>query len=179
MITALDYKVDGHKLLIEVLATLTKLQISDEDQILFTHRKQDTDLDRFLRGAGSLKRENRNGLWAYTGEFAYLAEEFKNTYLEQVIEDVRNIAAEYPKRIGRVRLLRLKPKTCYSLHTDKEEFRFHIPLATSRQSFFVCGDQIGRMEEIGRLYTFRTNLEHTAVNASFQDRYHLVFDTWA
>jgi hypothetical protein len=175
MITALDYKVDAPRLLVELMIIFQRLNLED-DQILLTHRK---DKPSFTVGAGSLKNEYGRGHWARTGEFAYLAKEFENTLAATVIQDVRKIAEDYNKRIGRVRMLRLKSKTCYSLHTDKEEFRFHIPLLTNRSCFFVCGEQLGRMEEVGRLYTFRTDLEHTAVNASFQDRWHLVFDTCA
>lgn len=175
MISELDYHIDVPKLLVESTAILEQLKIADLDQILLTHRKGTKGNERFTQYAGSLRNEKG----VYTAEFAYLAEEFKGTYIAQVIEDVRNIAATYPKRIGRVRFLRLKPRSCYTLHIDKEEFRFHIPLVTNRSCFFVCGDQIGRMLEVGRLHQFQTNLEHTAVNASLQERTHLVFDTWA
>lgn len=173
MIERLDYSTEAGTLLVEITAVLERLKIADEDQILLTHQRDEVGCDRFLKGAGSIK-----DMGVSTGNFAYLAEEFKGTRVEAVIRDVRRLAINYHTKIGRVRLLRLKPKTCYSLHTDKEEFRFHIPLVTNRSCLFICGEQISRMEEVGRLYTFRTNLEHTAINASFQNRLHLVFDTW-
>jgi len=102
----------------------------------------------------------------------------KGSYFEEVIQLVTDHARKYGDGIGRVRLMRLKPRTCYTLHMDPEEFRYHIPLITNDQSFFVVGDCIDRMKYVGQLYTLRTKEMHTAVNASYINRDHLVFDTY-
>lgn len=179
MITQLDFKIDAAKFLIETTRVLEDNKIDCEiNQVLLTHKKEFSGTDRFLVGANDLRNGVRGELVG-TREFSYLAEEFKHTIVDDVIREVKKIALrDFKTMIGRVRLLRLKSKTCYSLHIDKEEFRFHIPLITNRSCFFVCGNELGRMEEVGRLYLFKTNLEHTAVNASHQERLHLVFDTW-
>lgn len=135
--------------------------------------------NKWTHGAGSLFDDAKQKWWARTADFSKLDESFDGTYTASVIEQVRAIALTHGKKIGRVRVLTLAPKTCYSLHTDKEEFRFHIPLMTSGSSFFICNDLIDRMPVAGQLYKFQTNEPHTAVNAhKFEQRSHLVFDTY-
>lgn len=114
-----------------------------------------------------------------TSDYTTVNKIFKGTYLEEVIEEVKKQAASDGVCIGRVRFLLLKPKTCYSWHWDPDEFRYHIPLRTSEQCFFVSGESVERMPEVGRLYRFDTKEYHTAINGSLKlVRYHLVFDTY-
>ena len=130
-------------------------------------------------GIGSLYDNDQGKVITTTSTFNLINPHIKGSYIEDVIQDVTTLAANtYNVGIGRVRLMRLKPKTCYTLHLDPEEFRFHIPLVTNDQSFFVIGDTIHRMKYIGQLYILKTNDWHTAVNASYIDRDHLVFDTF-
>lgn len=182
-ISALNFKFNGEDLLSEWQDLEFDLTLELEDdpltQILLTHRPNDSQKERWTYGAGSLWSEAMKRHWARTSMFSKLDDRFCGTAIGETISEVRDVAATFGKKIGRVRVLTLLPKTCYSLHTDAEEFRFHIPLQTSHSAFFVSGDNIDRMTEIGRLYMFRTNLEHTAVNASInQRRIHLVFDTY-
>ena len=73
----------------------------------------------------------------------------------------------------RVRLMNLKSKTCYSYHQDYGK-RFHIPIITNDNCFFVIDDKIKRYPADGNWYIIDTTLKHTAVNASREDRIHLV-----
>ena len=98
--------------------------------------------------------------------------------MEEVIERVREVASQDGVKIGRIRFMYLLPKTCYTLHVDLEEFRYHVPLVSNKRCFFVNADQVERMCGIGQLYRFRTREPHTAVNASTETRIHLVFDTY-
>lgn len=173
----LELRIDVERFTDIVDPILKKNRIEDELQIQLRHMPgelQEHYTKRFTWGSGSLWDEEKREMWAQTSDFSELQAELKGTYVEDVIEMVQAVS---PKNLGRVRLLTLLPKTCYSLHRDPEEFRYHIPLETSLGSFFISGGEFVRMEEPGRLYTFKTNQFHTAVNAHKHDkRRHLVFD---
>jgi len=79
------------------------------------------------------------------------------------------------KELGmtRSRVMRLKPKTCYSYHQDPTQ-RIHIPLITNDKCFMVVSDQILYYKANGDHYYMDTTQLHTAVNASYEDRIHLV-----
>jgi hypothetical protein len=151
--------------------------IPDNDalQIALTHSKERQSWDD---GVGSLYDYGENRVIGKTSDFTILNERLKGTYIETVIQEVEEQAAKDSVSLGRIRILKLLPKTCYSLHRDIEEFRYHIPLKSSPQCFFVSGDRVEYMTRLGGLYRFRTREPHTAVNASFEDRIHLVFDTY-
>ena len=122
---------------------------------------------------------------AETGQQLFLESEFTELVpglpesIKKVIEEVRAFTKQnYNKNIGRVRFIRLKFKTCLSYHTDYDEFRLHIPVKKDKKSFFIVDDLVFRMPVKGQLYFLRTNVPHTAVNASYSnDRIHLVFNT--
>lgn len=87
---------------------------------------------------------------------------------------------EFGHKLGRIRLLNLKFKTCLSYHVDYDSFRLHVPLITNSKCFFVVNDKLHRMPKPGSLYFLNTGQLHTAVNASFcYDRLHLVCGTYA
>lgn len=183
IIERLEYSIDVERF----LGVISKfVHLNEQTQIMLTRDSRyskaipGADLAHPLQwanGAGSLFNQRLKRYTSKTSDYTHLPSFFVGTYVEEVIENVKKIAS--PKKIGRVRLLTLLPKTCYSLHIDEEEFRFHIPIQTSHDSFFVSGTTIDRMPEVGQLYTFKTDEEHTAVNASLTEkRIHLVFDTY-
>lgn len=176
-INEVDYRIDTGQFLAVVDPILRLYEFQDYTQIILNYRPGIPTYMHWTHGAGSLWNDSAHRYWAQTSDFSELNAELKGTYVEEVIKDVRRLAA--PKKIGRVRLLSLLPKTCYSLHKDAEEYRFHIPLVTNHSCFFISGNEIGRMETVGQLYTFNTRDEHTAVNADLRIiRRHLVFDTY-
>ena len=71
------------------------------------------------------------------------------------------------------RILRLYPKTCYSYHRDRTQ-RVHIPIITNDNCFFVIEDKIKRCPANGNHYLIDTTQLHTFVNASKQERIHIV-----
>ena len=75
--------------------------------------------------------------------------------------------------LHRVRLMKLKSKTCYSYHQDLGK-RFHIPIITNDNCFFVIDDKIVRYPADGNWHIIDTTKKHTAVNASWEDRIHLI-----
>ena len=178
----LNAQFDAQLLFTELRTKMKEVGQQESNQFLLTPHPSHLLLNEqacWTMGAGSLYDDEAKRYWARTSDFSELHETFKGTQVGECVELVREIAFGFKKKIGRVRLLTLDPKTCYSLHTDKEEFRFHIPLFTSSSSFFVCNDLIDRMPVPGQLYLFKTDAPHTAVNAhKFEKRSHLVFDTF-
>lgn len=130
-------------------------------------------------GIGSLWDYQLGKFTAETGDFTVINDDFKDDVcLMRVIGAVKEDAAKHGKLIGRIRFMRLKPKTCLTLHKDPDEFRYHMPLETSYNCFFVVGTCVFRMPKVGQVYLLDTREEHTAINASNNDRIHLVFDTF-
>ena len=65
-------------------------------------------------------------------EIEYNQPIFDLPYINSIIEE---------HNLYRVRLMKLKSKTCYSYHQDQCK-RFHIPLITNDNCFFVFEDEI-------------------------------------
>lgn len=146
----------------------------------------------------SFRHTTQSGLWADgvgslqydDGEQSQDESMFKymNPATPQPIQQIFNhllvIALANGLCLGRVRLMKQRPKTCLSLHADTDRVRFHVPVYTNPDAFFVCGPdrdrlQVGRMTLPGHLYTLRTDQLHTIVNANKKyAREHLVFDTF-
>ena len=73
----------------------------------------------------------------------------------------------------RSRLMKLKPFHCYSYHKDASK-RMHIPLITNERCMFIIDDEVHRYPADGNSYVIDTTKMHTAINASHEDRYHIV-----
>tara|TARA_B100000508_G_C11460980_1_gene279246 strand:- start:2888 stop:3325 length:438 start_codon:yes stop_codon:yes gene_type:complete len=73
----------------------------------------------------------------------------------------------------RTRVMRMLKKSCYSYHYDKTK-RIHIPLVTNKNCFMVIEDEIFRYPADGNYYIVDTTKMHTFVNASFEERIHIV-----
>ena len=73
----------------------------------------------------------------------------------------------------RTRVMIMQPKTCYTYHLDLTK-RIHIPLITNDKCFFVIEDKVVRYPADGNYYVVDTTKMHTAVNASFEERIHIV-----
>lgn len=143
-------------------------------QLAITH----SDKGGWFDGVGSLYDYTENKFINETNEFTQLNSWFKGRYMEEVIREVTYMAEKDCVKLGRIRLMRLDPCTCYTLHQDPDEFRYHIPLKTNINCFFVSEGLIEKMYSVGSLYKFATTKHHTAVNASRETRLHIVFDTW-
>ena len=79
------------------------------------------------------------------------------------------------KQLGmfRTRLMRLQPYQCYSYHIDPT-VRVHIPLITNENCFMIIEDKMYRYPADGNHYLADTTKIHTFVNASLEDRIHIV-----
>ena len=73
----------------------------------------------------------------------------------------------------RSRVMKMRDRTCYSYHVDPTG-RMHIPLKTNDNCFFVIEDEVVRLPANGSSYFIDTTKKHTFVNASFEERIHIV-----
>jgi len=97
--------------------------------------------------------------------------EVEFTYPLFDIPYINSIIKEH--NLYRVRLMNLKSKTCYSYHKDQGK-RFHIPIITNENCFFIVEDKLIRYSADGNYCIIDTSKKHTAVNASWEDRIHLI-----
>jgi hypothetical protein len=97
----------------------------------------------------------------------------------EFIKPILAYIQESGRRACRARIMTLEPKTCLSYHRDTTMWRYHIPMKTSWDSFFLVDDEVRRMPQEGALYKLNTSLMHTAVNAhKTERRSHLVVSVW-
>lgn len=83
--------------------------------------------------------------------------------------------------IGRTRLMRLDGNAEATAHCDvnyywQERYRVHIPILTTPQVQFVCGDESVHMSA-GQCWVFDTTRRHNVINPQPTRRIHLVVDT--
>ncbi len=86
------------------------------------------------------------------------------TYTNKIIRDLG---------MTRTRVMKMQSKTCYSYHRDMTQ-RIHIPLVTNPNCFFVIDDEVVRLPADGNHYFIDTTKRHTFVNASWEERIHIV-----
>lgn len=117
-----------------------------------------------------------DGVGWYEGsesDFSQFNAEFRGTVFEEFYETV-------PYRLGRVRLMKMAPRSCYSFHQDKEP-RLHIAIQTNENAYLLVDDDSGfrswkiKIPPNGAVYWVNTQKTHTALNTD-ADRYrvHLV-----
>lgn len=100
-------------------------------------------------------------------EFTELCDVFKNTRFEQLYKDLQN-----SYNVGRVRIMTSLPKTCLSWHVDSSP-RLHYPIKTQEGCFMVIEDEVYHLPQNQWTLT-NTLAKHTAFNASFEKRVHIV-----
>jgi hypothetical protein len=143
------------------------------------------DCDDFSQGAGSLtydwskkttiKNENgkeelyvpkRSNRLKET-DFKFLCTVFKNTLFETIYLELQKYY-----ELGRIRIMKSKPKTCLSWHYDLEK-RLHYPMETQEGCFMIIDHELKHLPKYQWCLTDTTAM-HTAVNSSKEERIHLV-----
>ena len=97
-----------------------------------------------------------------TSEFKYAL--FNMPYLNSFIEK---------NKMTHSRVMKLSPKTCYSYHKDKSK-RIHVPITTNSDCWIIVEKNIHHLPANGSHYIVDTTKMHTAVNASAEDRIHIL-----
>jgi hypothetical protein len=100
-------------------------------------------------------------------DFVVLCNQFKGTLFETVYNEL-----DKKYVLGRVRIMKSKPKTCLTWHVDFST-RVHYPMKTQEGCFMIINNEVCHMPNNTWWWT-DTRTPHTALNASQEDRYHLV-----
>jgi hypothetical protein len=138
-------------------STQISLQVKDEN---------DNSPDSWFSSTGRIRQQNR---LIIEPQYKYIHPELKGGYIDQWIQSITDY------RIVRTRLLKVNPRSCYSIHSDPYP-RIHIPVITNPQCLICFPDQ-GIMEHLsadGNSYYVDTTKKHTFINCSEELRVHLV-----
>lgn len=144
------------------------------NQLGMRHRPGAKDV--FLDAHGSLYDREQGKFIAKESDFTEW-NPLLPQYTKQILED---LAAKENFTFGRVRFMRLLPKTGLSVHPDFEQ-RYHLVLKTNPHAFF--GFTVQGQEETARcyhipadshFYKVDTTKEHFVYNGGWEPRIHLV-----
>lgn len=155
--------------LVDEFNFLFKSILLDKDQVSLQKRAQTPTKLELTESCGSLTydiikdKKVRKNVELKDTDFNQVVKILKNTYIEELIEEFK---------LFRTRLMCLKSKTCLTWHDDYSQ-RVHIPLITNDKCFMVIENTKINLES-GYAYQVDTTKMHTAVNASLENRYHIV-----
>ena len=145
------------------------------NQISLRHRQNATG-DLWADGNGSLINRETGSILAVESDFSQWNAKLPE-YTKQVLEQLMSTEKV---NFGRVRYMRLMPKTGLTVHTDTEQ-RYHLVLTTHRFAMFghvyEGGEELGKVYHMpadGHFYKVDTTLGHFVYNGSMQERIHLV-----
>lgn len=102
-------------------------------------------------------------------DFVYINKQFQGSTFEDIIHELANKGY----KAGRTRLMKVNPHHCISWHKDRSN-RIHYPIKTNDACFMVMGDAVFHLKQERWYYTYTREYFHTALNASEEDRVHLV-----
>lgn len=161
IVSKLNISHDNEKLLSNCKKIISTYGWGNLNQISLTHRPEITHSERYFDGIGSLPKGCKES------DFSMLNQDLIGTYIEEIINLI-------PYKLGRIRLMKMKHRSCYSVHQDST-MRIHIPLITNPQALMIWTDHsiIVHMP-IGDIYLTDTTLKHTAMNGSMEERIHIV-----
>ena len=128
-----------------------------EDQICLQGVKDNTDP---FFGCGTFTRIQELGY----NEKDFDKPIFDMPYINSLIKDLK---------MYRTRVMNLKSKTCYTYHRDYSK-RLHIPIITNENCFIIIDKEVNHYPADGSCYIIDTTKFHTALNASREDRIHIV-----
>jgi len=142
---------------IEIIKSELKLLPKFDEQICLQGTKD--NLDPFW-GIGKWLEKHEKG-YKETDFNTFI---FDMPYINSILSDLK---------MYRTRVMNLKSKTCYTYHRDITK-RIHIPIETNKDCFMIVNKEVKHYPADGNYYIVDTTQYHTALNASNQDRVHLV-----
>ncbi|MFS4459360.1 hypothetical protein [Bdellovibrio sp. HCB2-146] len=166
-----SFNVDLPLLQKEVAALIERVGFDKStQQIGLTHTPDCHPHDKYFQSVGSLYDYEQDQFLYQERDFSILNADLKGSHLEWIYQNV-------PFRVARMRLMRMPPRKCLSIHDDTGP-RFHIAIKTNPFSylFFPDTQQSFQIPTDGALYGMDATKLHTAFNADLkEDRIHLVF----
>lgn len=131
-----------------------------------------------LDGIGSLYDKENDVMIGQESDFT----EYIDIIPEYTKNIIINLEEQLNVKFGRIRLMRLMPKTGLSVHRDTET-RYHFVYVTNSNAFFgekTNGDVVANCYNIpvdGYFYKVDTTREHFVYNGGWEPRIHLVCNT--
>ena len=105
-----------------------------------------------------------NYLDADANETSYTTPLFDMPYINSIMTE---------HQLSRTRVMKMARKTCYYWHNDDTK-RLHIPVVTNPHCFLVFEDGPVHLPATGEAYVIDTTKYHSAMNASKEERIHIV-----
>jgi len=173
LVQKLNKKIDLPRLKGESEDIIAKFGLGHADQFGFVNYGKpgdDTPVESYFDSTGSLFNHESGEFWAKETDFRNFNKEFENTYFHEIYCMFKNA--------GRMRLMNVPPKTCYSFHKDSN-LRIHIAIDTNESSYFIFPEQseICHIPSDGHFYIVDTLKTHSFMNGHIsKSRLHLVID---
>lgn len=181
-ITKTDFSCDLEKIKSDLNSLLAiypwpemiKEKLLPGNQIGLTHRTGAEDI--WLDASGSLYDKKLQKFVAEEKDFNCW-NQHTPSYTRKILED---LAENQNTAFGRIRFMRLMPKSGLSVHPDIE-MRYHLVLETNKYSYF--GEHVGEptlaakcyhIPADGYFYKVDTTREHFVYNGGWEPRIHLV-----
>ena len=148
-------------------------------QICLTKREVQRPPQCFYEGSGGVYRTMVDGQEVIRQQelderdYCVFIPELNHTYFREVYDTLREfVVKQYDGQLGRVRLIKSKPRTALSWHRDPEP-RLHVPIITNIGSKMIIEDEVKHLP-IGRAWYTNTIFYHSQFNGGEEDRVHLV-----
>jgi hypothetical protein len=132
--------------------------------------------DSYYRIQEFVKRKNKSEKIGYIDQSTlnyYVSDISENfPYIREVLTKIENYTSI---TFGRVKLVCVNPLSCEVIHTDDTDTRYHIPIVTNDNVFFVENNNMYHMRGEKKMYVLHTSNPHTVVNAAGSlKRLHLI-----
>lgn len=165
LITPTNFDIDVTRLTTDTLKVLEKYPFNNHNQICFQNTSDNFDV---YQGTGDSRLDHCPMYGLEEKDFTFFNPAFANT----VFEEIWNT---FPFKMGRMRLMKVPAKKCYWMHNDPGMVRYHFAVITNQDCFILYRDHTHvHIPADGICYKMNTDEYHTAVNASREDRIHLV-----
>lgn len=165
LITPIDFSVDVGRLIADTRAVLAKYPFNNHNQVCFQNTSDSFDV---YQGTGDSRLDHCPMYGLLEEDFTYFNTEFTDTIFWEIFNS-------FPHKMGRMRLMKVPAKKCYWMHNDPGMVRYHFAVDTNQDCFILYRDHGHyHIPADGVCYRMNTDEHHTAVNASIEDRIHLV-----
>ena len=173
--------VEGLEQVLEIAPWPDQILNSDKKyhQICLTKKSGQEAPDCFYQGNGGVYRTMVDGQEVLRQQelderdYGNFIPELDHTYFREVYDTLREfVGKQYDAELGRVRLIKSKPRTALSWHRDPEP-RLHVPIITNIGAKMIIENEVKHLP-VGRAWYTNTAFYHSQFNGGEEDRVHLV-----
>tara|TARA_Y100000782_G_scaffold113494_1_gene146301 strand:+ start:286 stop:939 length:654 start_codon:yes stop_codon:yes gene_type:complete len=149
-------------------------------QICLTKKYEQTVPECFYQGSGGTYRTMIDGREVIRQQklnekdYCVFIPELNHTYFREVYDTLNEFVKKTydDSSLGRVRLIKSKPRTSLSWHRDPEP-RLHVPIVSNIGAKMIIEDEVQYLS-VGRAWYTNTIYYHSQFNGGEEDRVHLV-----